>query len=82
MKKIIALFLVVISLFLIVSCNNSQSDNSQSNNQGNIDEGNNNSGISSIDKETLEIERNHYMSQLHLSLLWVTFTLPRVRNPF
>ena len=60
MKKIIALFLVVISLFLIVSCNNSQSDNSQSNNQGNIDEGNNNSGISSIDKETLEIERNHY----------------------
>ena len=29
-----------------------------------------------------EIERNYYMSQLHLSLLWVTFTLPRVRNPF
>ena len=46
MKKTIALFLVVICLFLIVACNNNQGDNS--------------SGMSAVDKETLEIERNHY----------------------
>ena len=46
MKKIIALLLVVICIFLIVACENNQ--------------GNNNSGMSAIEKETLEIERNHY----------------------
>lgn len=69
MKKIIALFLVVLCLFSIVACdnnqnynntNNTQNNNQANNDQGNINQGNNNSEISSIDKETLEIERKHY----------------------
>ena len=44
MKKTIGLFLIVICLFSVVACNN-KGDNS---------------GMSVIDKEILEIERNHY----------------------
>ena len=51
MKKIITLLLVAFCVFSIVACDNNQSDN---------DQGNNNSGMSAIEKETLEIERNHY----------------------
>ena len=47
MKKTITLFLVISCLFLSVACNNNLGHN-------------NNAGMSAIEIETLEIERNHY----------------------
>lgn len=56
MKRVIALLLVVICLFLFVACGNNQGDNYSGDNNS----GDNNSGMSALDTETLEIERKHY----------------------